>query len=164
MCPPTLKKSGVASLRLRLDSVEAPSVAPYALTEGERPLITSRRSRFVAGDGGRGALMSHHSLGRKVVSHATSFSGAMLGCHWWSLLLMGPTIFPCRVWYEKMAALCSQLLIPSRRAEPNFWNANLPKLEKNLNILSRRKLVVFITGEDLKEMVRERLGSIFVLA
>lgn len=56
VCPPTPKKSGVASLRLRLDSVEAPSVAPYALTEGERPLITSRRSRFVAGDGGEGCI------------------------------------------------------------------------------------------------------------
>lgn len=73
-------ESGVASLRLRLDSVEAPSVAPYALTERERPLITSRRSRFTAGDGG-GALTSHHSLGRKVVSHATSFRAATPGCH-----------------------------------------------------------------------------------
>lgn len=31
--PSTLPESGVASLRLGLDSVEAPSVAPYALTE-----------------------------------------------------------------------------------------------------------------------------------
>lgn len=50
--PSTLPESGVASLRPGLDSVEAPSVAPYALTEGERPLITSHRSRFTAGDGG----------------------------------------------------------------------------------------------------------------
>lgn len=50
--PSTLPESGVASLRLGLDSVEAPSVAPCALTEEERPLITSHRSRFTAGDGG----------------------------------------------------------------------------------------------------------------
>lgn len=50
--PPTLPESGVASLRLGLDSVEAPSEAPYALTEGERPLIMSPRSRFTAGDDG----------------------------------------------------------------------------------------------------------------
>lgn len=50
--PFTLPESGVASLRPGLDSVEAPSVAPCALTEGERPLIMSHRSRFTAGDGG----------------------------------------------------------------------------------------------------------------
>lgn len=32
--PSTLPESGVASLKLGLDSVETPSVAPYALTEG----------------------------------------------------------------------------------------------------------------------------------